>query len=427
MTDSLYSPVMPNYYPITAQTAQSAPKSGGLNFNALLGASVFGAAAGYGVYKLDYFKDPMTKAMFEESLRNGKEIDFTKSLTAMERSSLNAAKNGMSIMPESQINSLFGDTEHLTYIDYLKNQHPGKGITTRKELEKAIENAKGHLDPNSISAQEAQKHKTKFETAKTLQQQSERLAKLENNLIDLEGEHGSKNSAYSTAEKAHTEAKTKLESLAADADDAAKKAANEAFKKADKDLKIAKAERNDLSNRLKNIQDQRTKLEQEMKKIISDAKIGDVITQHGEYKAIQELTTDLEAGSSKKFNASTITDAAERRTKFFTTYSENITADYNTFMKGQIPKSGSDELTKMLADLELVKAAEAGNGLICKDMVQEVYAEASKAAGKGEKGIATAFEKLKLKLPKSSGNFTKAGLAGLGITLGLYLLNNSKS
>lgn len=424
MTDSLYSPVMPpNFYPITAPAAQSAPKSGGLNFNALLGASVFGGAAAYGVYNLDYFKNPMTKEMFEDALRSGKEIDY-KSLTGAERICLNAAKNGMNIMNESQINNLFGGAEHLTYIDYLKKQYPDRGITTIGALERAVEKAKGNVDPNSSSAKDIEKHKTKIEKAEKLEYKSERLSNIENKLIELQEEHIKAKTAYEEAKTAQAEADNAYKSLAADANQATKDTAAKTLKDANHTLRRAESKRNSLSNQLKDFQGQRNTLESEMKQIISDSKIGDVVNKHG-YSENKELMADLEVGN-KDLTVDSIKEAAERRKTFFKNYSNNITEDYNNFLKTQMPKS-SDELTKMCADLELVKAAESGNGLICKDMVQDIYAEASKSIGKGEAGIAKAFEKVKLKLPKGAGSFSKAGIAGLGITLGLYLLNNSKS
>ncbi len=138
----------------------------------------------------------------------------------------------------------------------------------------------------------------------------------------------------------------------------------------------------------------------------------------GKYTKIDALKNDLRFN----LNDANTSDAATRRTAFFDSYYDSALADHNELLKNR-PKI-DEKITGMKADLELARAAEAGDGYVTKSMAQEAYQKLGAEVGKGEASIAKAFESLGKKLPKELPSMKKAGLLGGIVALGLYCFNN---
>lgn len=373
------------------------------NNHHLLGSALLGGAAAYGAYKLnlDIIKDSMSASAFEDAIRSGKKIEIP-SLTRDERNLLNQARKEAAVLTDSQIGNIFGREDSKTTYDYLSTRYKDKNIHTAQDLEDAIERMAKDSDNAASSSSSA--------TSKAAKK-VDKLAELKAGLREI--------SDYEKTILDASERKTKL---------------SEEIEALKKEKDTAKG------GRIKEIETQITKKQRELQH--ADLSLGkatkskkqavqgvmpllkpeNINAEHAikqqagsGYKDIQALRDDISTTDSKL-----IREAAERRNAFIEEYSESLRTEHNEALKAR-PKAG--ENLAMKADLELVRAAEAGDCYVTKSMAQEVYQKLGAEAGKGSESIAKAFESLGKKLP-GVGSWKKAGLLGGIVALGLYCFND---
>lgn len=345
----------------------------------LLGSALLGGVAGYGAYKLnlDIIKDSMSAQAFEDAVRSGKKIEFAQPLTSAERNILNLAQKSTVVLPDFQIGRIFGSKDQLTFYDYLQERYPDGNIKSPQDLERAIAKKEKDIDPEKSSHHaDIEKLDNRRPHIESLKADSDELARIEKEISSLSQQE--------------------------------RNLAKDSSKNADK----LKNVRKNLERQKRRQSDFATKIEKSLKQ----ANItGDTIDKmsKGAYKQVKDLTDSLRV---KDIHASQ--DVIAKRRAFFDSCYETVLAEHNRLLKER-PKADSSLLRKK-ADLELVRAAEAGDGFVTKSMAQEAYQKLGAEAGKGEASIAKAFEALGKKLPKEVGSLKKAGLLGAVVALGIY-------
>lgn len=375
------------------------------NKHHLLGSALLGGTAAYGAYKLnlDIVKDSMSASAFEDAIRSGKRIDFSQSLTRDERNALAQARKDVTPVKNPEIGRIFSGQENLTFYDFLKERYPDGNIKTPQDLERAITAQEKRTDTSNDShASDIEKFDRRRPQIQELKKQSDQISRAEKQILDL----SAKKTSVEEALTWH-----RIQKPAAGSD---------AAKKLALDIKTAQNELKDIEQRLINFKNQRSTAASEIEKLLKSANItGDTIDKisNGAFKEVKELTSTLRATDIVANQ-----DAIAKRTTFINEYYDSALAKHNELLKNR-PKA-NEKIAGMKADLELVKAAEAGDGFVTKSMAQETYQRLASDAGKGEESIAKAFESLGKKLPKELGGWKKAGLLGALVALGLYCFND---
>lgn len=370
----------------------------------LLGSALLGGAAAYGAYKLnlDIVKDSMSASAFEDAIRSGKKIELP-SLTRDERNLLNQAQKDALILSDSQIGNIFGKEDSKTMYDYLSKRYKDGKIHTAQDLEDAIERAAKDADITASSSSSAtNKAAKKMDKLSELKEGLKEVSEYEKAILDATER---KNKLKEEIQKLETEKKTSNEARIIEIET---QIARKQKELQNADGSLSKAVKN------KNIAAQKVMPLLKPENINAEQ----IIKQQksSRYQNIQALRDDISTTDSKL-----IRNAADRRRAFIEEYSESLRNEHNEALKSR-PKAG--ENLAMKADLELVRAAEAGDGYVTKSMAQEAYQKLGAEAGKGEASIAKAFESLGKKLPKELGSWKKAGLLGGVVALGLYCFNN---
>lgn len=397
-----YPDLMPvSGYSFTPQVIQQQDRSN----HHLLGAALLGGGAAYGAYKLnlDIIKDSMSASAFEEAIRSGKKLDI-KSLTGEERGLLNKARLDSSILPDYKINGIFGEEGKLSFYDYLTDRYFSETnrIRTPKDLERLIEQKERALNPEKSSHQsQTEKLNKRRPHLEELKNRSADLAKTEEDILKHQAE----------VQKAHRALEDKKAQRAGLSADEAKKL----------EVEIKKLENNlrDFNARLKKAVENRETITKRMEGLLKDANITkDTIEKmsNGAYKKVSELVDAFTLPNIKASGA-----AIETRTNFFNQCFNTAIDEHNATLKS---RPNMDGLLEMKADLELVRAAEAGDGYVTKAMAKETYQKLGAEVGKGEGSITKAFEALGKKLPKGPESWKKAGLLGGVVALGLYCFNS---
>lgn len=394
MTGSYCMPIGGNSTPVIYQQDKS-------NHH-LLGSALLGGAAAYGAYKLnlDIIKDSMSASAFEDAIRSGKKIEIP-SLTRDERNLLNQARKDAAVLSDSQICSMFGKEDSKTTYDYLSTRYKDKNIHTAQDLEDAIERmAKDSDNAASSSSSATSKAAKKVDKLAELKAGLKEISDYEKTILDA------------------SERKTKLTEEIATLQKEKDTAEGGRIKEIE--TQLAKKER-ELKQANFNLGKATTKKNQAAQRVMPLLKPENINAEHAikqqagsGYKDIQALRDDISTTDSKL-----IRDAAERRNAFIEEYGESLRSEHNEALKSR-PKAS--ENLAMKADLELVRAAEAGDCYVTKSMAQEAYQKLGAEAGKGEASIAKAFEALGKKLP-GAGSWKRAGLLGGVVALGLYCFN----
>lgn len=392
MTGSYCMPIGGNCTPVVYQDK---------NNHHVLGSALLGGTAAYGAYKLnlDIVKDSMSASAFEDAIRSGKKIEYSQPLTTAEKSLLSQVKKD--IIPEAhpEISRTFATDDALTMYDYLRERHGGH-IKTVQDLEKAIARKEKTVDTDgNTSYADMEKQDKRRPHIQELKQQSDKLTSIENEILE-------KNARQAELEKA-LEGKD-FQRLTGD-------------KKVLAEIQKNERELSSIRRRLGELHSNRSSIAGQIEKLmktanITDKSIGEL--SGGIYTKLADLKDDLRV----TMNDAKASGAIGKRKAFFDGCHDSALFNHNEMLKNR-PKV-DEKIAGMKADLELVRAAEAGDGFVTKSMAQEAYQKLGSEVGKGEESIAKAFEALGKKLPKEIPSLKRAGLLGAVVALGLYCFNN---
>lgn len=401
-----YPDLMPvSGYSLTPPVIQQQDRSN----HHLLTSVLLGGAAAYGARKLnlDIIKDSMSASAFEEAIRSGKRLEL-KSLTSEERNLLAQARKDAAILSETDINRVFGSADSKTMYDYLRARH-GEKIATAQDLENAIARAERNAEKGGSSSTPADKLTHRRDKLGELKSGFGKLSEYERTIADLTARQGALNNEIEELNKQLRKAKGK--------GDIAKKLQGQI---ADKKKSL-----HSVRERLTKVNGEKITFANKLNPLLKpeNSNAASIIKNQGAsaYDNVKALRDDMAVTNPKE-----IEEAAKRRTGFLEQYERSIIEEHNGILLKSRQKGGAG-LLGMKADLELFKAAEAGDCFVTKSMVQETYQRLGAEVGKGEGSIKNAFEAVAQKLPKNAGDWKRAGILGGVVALGLYCLSDKNA
>lgn len=172
MTGSYCLPVSGGYTPtVVCQERKN---------HAVLSSALLGGTLAYGAYKFNvggYFKDTMSKEAFEEAIRSGQDISFTRKLKGEERSLLNAAKSDVAVVDSVAF------SKPKPFQSYLIGKY--NNITNPNQLEERIKQLSDSLAEGGSLGSQVKRAEGKLPEIERAQALSDKLREMDKRIKDI--------------------------------------------------------------------------------------------------------------------------------------------------------------------------------------------------------------------------------------------------